>query len=169
MSKPVLIVALVLVVLALWLVRARAVSAAASAPEKFPVQLSDEEWKSRLPEPAYRILRHESTERPGTSPLDHEMREGEFRCAGCQNVLFSSSDKFNSGTGWPSFVRPANEKSVGSKTDYALLAPRTEVHCSQCGGHLGHLFSDGPTPTGKRYCINGGALTFVPKEEILSH
>ena len=169
MSKPFLIVALVVVALALWMLRARTVSVASTPVENFPVQLSDQEWKARLPEPAYRILRHESTERAGTSALDHEKREGEFRCTGCQNLLFSSSDKFNSGTGWPSFVRPANTNSVGSKTDYALLVPRTEVHCSQCGGHLGHVFADGPAPTGKRYCINGGALTFVAREETPSH
>lgn len=167
MGKTVM-VALAVLLLAWWAWKLRGPGSQPGMTESFPVQFSDEEWKARLPDSAYRILRHESTERAGTSPLNHEKRQGEFRCAGCDNVLFLSTDKFDSGTGWPSFVRPADPQCVGGKTDYRLIAPRTEVHCARCGGHLGHVFGDGPPPTGKRYCINGGALLFKPSEETLS-
>ncbi len=128
----------------------------------FDYSLTDTEWKAKLSPESYRVLRHEATERPNTSALNHEKRAGEFDCAGCGNPLFLSADKFDSGTGWPSFTRPARTEAVGSRTDVKLLIPRAEVHCARCGGHLGHVFNDGPAPTGKRYCINGAALAFQP-------
>lgn len=133
----------------------------ATAKARFAVTFSDTEWKKRLSPAAYRVLRQEDTERPFTSPLNNEKRKGNFVCAGCQTRLFSSSTKFESGTGWPSFYAPL-AGGVGTRTDYKIGIPRTEVHCARCGGHLGHVFDDGPKPTGKRYCMNGGAMTFVP-------
>ncbi len=133
----------------------------AGAAENFPFKLTDAEWKKRLSPAAYRTLRHEATETPYTSPLNGEKRKGVFSCAGCALPLFSSATKFESGTGWPSFWQPL-KGAVGTKTDYLLGAPRTEVHCRRCGGHLGHVFDDGPKPTGKRYCMNGVAMTFKP-------
>ncbi len=132
----------------------------AAAKAKYAVTFSDAEWKKRLSPAAYRVLRQEDTERPYTSPLDKEKRKGMFVCAGCSQRLFSSSTKFDSGTGWPSFYQPLNG-GVGTKTDYKIGLPRTEVHCARCGGHLGHVFDDGPKPTGKRYCMNGVAMKFV--------
>jgi peptide-methionine (R)-S-oxide reductase len=131
----------------------------AAAAERFPVTRTDADWKARLSPAAYRVLRHEDTERPGSSPLNAEHRAGIFACAGCAQPLFSSRTKFDSGTGWPSFWAPLPH-AVASRTDYKLVFPRTEVHCDQCGGHLGHVFDDGPKPTGKRYCMNGAALSF---------
>lgn len=130
-------------------------------PEIRPIDLSDAEWKQRLTPAQYDILRHEGTEPPFQSPLNNEKRGGTFVCAGCDLELFPSRFKFDSGTGWPSFydVIPGH---VETKTDYKLLAPRTEYHCAQCGGHHGHVFNDGPQPTGLRYCNNGAALKFVP-------
>jgi peptide-methionine (R)-S-oxide reductase len=125
----------------------------------YAVERSDAEWKKRLSPAAYAVLRHEATERPWTSPLNKEKRNGVFACAGCGQPLFLSRTKFESGTGWPSFWAPIRG-AVGTKTDRTLMMPRTEVHCSRCGGHLGHVFDDGPRPTGKRYCINGVALSF---------
>lgn len=133
----------------------------AEAAQKFEFVLSDAEWKRRLPYPAYATLRREATERPFTSPLLEEHRKGIFSCAGCALPLFSSTTKFDSGTGWPSFWQPL-ANAVGTKTDNAIGLPRTEVHCRRCGGHLGHVFDDGPKPTGKRYCMNGVAMTFKP-------
>ena len=133
--------------------------------EKFAVTKTDAEWKEQLSPKAYRVLRHHDTERPNTSPLNKVKEPGDFLCAGCDQVLFSTEHKFDSGTGWPSFYQPANDKALGSKTDYKLVLARTEVHCSRCGGHLGHVFSDGPKPTGKRYCINGVSLKFKPKKK----
>jgi peptide-methionine (R)-S-oxide reductase len=127
----------------------------------YEVTHSDEEWKKLLSPAAYQVLRHEDTEAPGTSPLNKEHRKGIFACAGCALDLYSSDTKFDSGTGWPSFYRPLNN-AVATKTDRTLGMARTEVHCSRCGGHLGHVFDDGPRPTGLRYCMNGVALTFKP-------
>ena len=127
--------------------------------ESFEITLSDEEWQKRLSPEAYQVLRHEATERAGSSPLDHEKRAGTFHCAGCDLPLFSSETKYDSGTGWPSFWQPL-ENAVGTKEDPGLFGSRTEVHCRRCGGHLGHVFDDGPEPTGKRYCMNGVALAF---------
>jgi len=124
-------------------------------------QLSDSEWRARLTPPAYAVLRQHGTEWAFSSPLDHEKRAGVYDCAGCQLALFSSKTKFDSGTGWPSFYEPLPH-AVGTSKDYSILEPRTEVHCSRCGGHLGHVFDDGPKPTGLRYCINGVALDFKP-------
>jgi peptide-methionine (R)-S-oxide reductase len=136
---------------------------AISAPKqtRFEVTLTDAEWRKRLSPAAYATLRQAATERPFSSPLDKEKRAGTFACAGCELPLFASRTKFNSGTGWPSFYKPL-PNAVATKTDNELGYPRTEVHCRRCGGHLGHVFDDGPLPTGKRYCMNGVALTFVP-------
>lgn len=131
-----------------------------AAPGKFEFTLSDAEWKKRLSPAAYATLRKAATERAGTSPLNNEHRAGTFVCAGCALPLFASNTKFDSGTGWPSFWRPL-PNAVRTRTDYEIGDARTEVHCRRCGGHLGHVFDDGPRPTGKRYCMNGVALAFV--------
>ena len=127
----------------------------------FPVSKSDAEWRKQLTAEQYYILRQEGTERPFTSPLDKEKRKGTFVCAADGNPLYASATKFDSGTGWPSFWRPL-KGAIGTSTDYKLGYPRTEVHCARCGGHLGHVFNDGPQPTGNRYCMNGSAMKFVP-------
>ncbi len=135
--------------------------ASAAPAGRFPVTLSDAQWKARLSPAAYRVLRHEETERAGSSLLDREKRRGTFVCAGCNSPVYRSVDKFDSGTGWPSFTRPIAGR-VATKSDRTwYLAERTEVHCARCGGHLGHVFDDGPKPTGKRYCMNGAAMKFV--------
>ena len=128
--------------------------------EIFPYQLSDEQWKQKLTPDAYRVLRKAGTERSGSSPLDREKRKGAFHCKGCDHPLFASNAKFDSGTGWPSFFKAINDKAVGFSADSALFYTRTEEHCANCGGHLGHIFDDGPKPTGKRHCINGVAMVF---------
>ena len=140
-------------------VNGRGSSSAAMAARTFPIQKTDDAWKGELTSEQYRILRGHSTERPHSSPLNNEKRHGVFVCAGCGNELFASRTKFESGTGWPSFWEPLPD-AVGTSADRTLLMMRTEVHCARCGGHLGHVFDDGPRPTGLRYCINGAALTF---------
>ncbi|MEO1241769.1 MAG: peptide-methionine (R)-S-oxide reductase MsrB [Pseudomonadota bacterium] len=133
----------------------------ATIPDYDKWQLSEKEWKERLSPEAYAVLRKEATERPGSSPLDNEEREGVFACAGCGFDLFQSGQKFDSGTGWPSFFDYI-PGALGLKRDFRLIVPRTEYHCARCGGHQGHVFKDGPAPTGLRYCNNGVALTFKP-------
>ena len=127
----------------------------------FEVAYPDEEWRRRLTTEQYYVLRAHGTERAGTSPLNGEKRAGAYHCAGCDLPLFSSETKFESGTGWPSFWAPL-ENAIGTSEDRSLFMTRTEVHCRRCGGHLGHVFEDGPPPTGLRYCMNGVALKFVP-------
>lgn len=131
--------------------------------QRFPVEKSEDEWRRELTPEQYHVLREHGTERAGSSPLNAEHREGTYYCAGCGQALFDSEAKFDSGTGWPSFFRPL-QGAVGTSEDYRLSMRRTEVHCSRCGGHLGHVFPDGPEPTGLRYCMNGVALRFEPKK-----
>lgn len=123
---------------------------------------SAEEWRARLTPAQYAVLRAHGTERPGSSPLNQEKRAGVFHCAGCGQALFSSATKYESGSGWPSFFEPLPE-AVATRQDRSAFMTRTEVHCHRCGGHLGHVFDDGPQPTGLRYCMNGVALAFKPK------
>ena len=135
----------------------------AEAEETYPVQHSEEEWRQKLTPGQFAVLRKHGTERAGTSPLNQEKRDGVFICAGCGQKLFASDTKFESGTGWPSFYAPL-EGAVDTTEDRSLFMTRTEVHCSRCGGHLGHVFPDGPRPTGQRYCMNGAAMGFEPPE-----
>jgi peptide-methionine (R)-S-oxide reductase len=127
------------------------------------IEKSDAEWRRDLTAEQYRVLRKHGTERAGTSPLNNEHRDGTFRCAGCGEPLFSSATKFDSGTGWPSFYQPI-DGAVGVSTDRSFIMTRTEVHCARCEGHLGHVFPDGPAPTGQRYCMNGVAMRFEPDD-----
>jgi len=128
----------------------------------YPVAKSDEEWRKTLSPDQYRVLREHGTERAGTSPLNAEKRKGIFLCAGCGMPLFDSNTKYESGSGWPSFYAP-REEAIETTVDKSHLMTRTEVHCANCGGHLGHVFPDGPNPTGERYCMNGAALKFEQK------
>ena len=134
-----------------------------SPGKSFLVALSEEEWRGKLSAGQYRVLREHGTERAGSSPLDKQYGPGVYRCAGCGQPLFSSDAKFDSRTGWPSFSAPLDE-AVETDTDRSLFMTRTEVHCSRCGGHIGHVFDDGPEPTGQRYCMNGVSLDFHPGE-----
>ncbi|WP_374449115.1 peptide-methionine (R)-S-oxide reductase MsrB [Stella sp.] len=128
----------------------------------FPVAMAEEDWRRCLAPDAFRVLREHGTEPPHSSPLDGERRPGRFLCAGCGQPLFDAADKFDGGTGWPSFCRPL-ECAVGRADDGVEATAGTEVHCANCGGHLGHVFADGPPPTGLRYCVNGVAMTFEPQ------
>ena len=145
----------------LGLVDRRGSRALAAATAPFEVAHTDAEWQKLLTANQYAVLRHEGTERPFSSPLNDEHRAGLFACAGCALDLFSSKTKFESGTGWPSFWQPL-ARAVGERSDSTFGISRTEVHCRRCGGHLGHVFDDGPRPTGLRYCMNGAAMTFNP-------
>lgn len=131
------------------------------ADAAYPYRLTDAQWRAKLSPWGYKVLRQQATEYPFSSPLNKEHRPGTFSCAGCAQKLFDAKTKFDSGTGWPSFWAPL-PKAVGTSRDFDLGYPRTEVHCARCGGHLGHVFDDGPKPTGKRYCMNGVALSFQP-------
>jgi peptide-methionine (R)-S-oxide reductase len=135
---------------------------AQASEESFEFTLTEAQWRERLSPQAYAVLREEATERAGTSPLNQEKRAGTYHCAGCELPLFDAASKYESGTGWPSFYQPLAD-AVGEREDRGWLMSRTEVHCRRCGGHLGHVFSDGPPPTGLRYCMNGVALKFVPE------
>ena len=130
--------------------------------ERFPVEKTDDEWRRELTPAAYYVLREHGTERAGSSPLNNEKRKGIFVCAACGQALFDSDTKYESGTGWPSFWKPL-DNAVGTRIDRSYFMVRTEVHCAQCGSHLGHVFADGPRPTGLRYCMNGVALKFRPE------
>ncbi len=143
------------------LAHAASAGAAPQTPEKFEVTMTDAEWRKKLTPAQYSVLRQEGTERPFSSPLNDEHRKGIFSCAGCQLDLFSSNTKFDSGTGWPSFWAPLTN-AVGTTSDRTFGMLRTAVHCHRCGGHLGHVFDDGPKPTGLRYCMNGVAMNFRP-------
>ena len=135
----------------------------ATSKNQYEIQKSEQEWKETLTPEQFKVLRKHGTERAGTSPLDKNYEEGTYVCAGCGQPLFTSETKFNSGTGWPSFYQPI-EGAIDTTTDRSLFMTRTEVHCSRCGGHLGHVFGDGPKPTGQRYCMNGVSLDFSPEE-----
>ena len=135
-----------------------------TAAKTFEVQKSDAEWRQQLGPEAFYVLRQHGTERAGTSPLDKTYAPGTYLCAGCSTPLFPSATKFDSGTGWPSFYAPL-ETAVETSVDRSLFMTRTEVHCARCGGHLGHVFDDGPQPTGQRYCMNGVALKFEPESK----
>ncbi len=135
---------------------------ATSNTEKFEVNKTEEEWRKTLTPEQFRVLRKHGTERAGTSPLDKNYADGTYVCAGCGQPLFRSETKFNSGTGWPSFYAPI-EGAISTSVDKSFFMTRVEVHCSRCGGHLGHVFEDGPAPTGQRYCMNGVAMEFTPE------
>ncbi|MGE0154493.1 MAG: peptide-methionine (R)-S-oxide reductase MsrB [Reyranellaceae bacterium] len=134
-----------------------------SIEQHSPVEKTDADWRRELTPQQYQVLRQHGTERAGTSPLNSEKRAGTFKCAGCGAELFSSDAKYESGSGWPSFFQPLDQEAVGTTTDRSHGMVRTEAHCAKCGGHLGHVFPDGPRPTGLRYCMNGLSLKFEPK------
>ncbi|HSM82804.1 MAG TPA: peptide-methionine (R)-S-oxide reductase MsrB [Nodosilinea sp.] len=134
----------------------------ATTNEQFTVTKTEAEWREQLTPEQFRVLRQHGTERAGSSPLDKVYEPGTYRCAACETPLFTAETKFNSGTGWPSFYAPI-EGAIGTTTDRSFFMTRTEVHCGTCGGHLGHVFPDGPAPTGQRYCMNGVSLEFVPE------
>jgi peptide-methionine (R)-S-oxide reductase len=129
------------------------------------IEKTDAEWQKTLTPEQFRVLRKHGTEPAGTSALNHEKREGIFHCAGCGAELFDAGTKYESGSGWPSFYAPKDKDAVGTTSDRSMLMERTEVHCTKCGGHLGHVFADGPNPTGLRYCMNGAALDFEPEKK----
>ena len=135
-----------------------------TSDKQFEINKTEQEWKESLTPEQFNVLRKHGTERAGTSPLDKEYGEGVYKCAACGKILFTSETKYNSGTGWPSFYKPI-EGAIETSVDRSLFMTRTEVHCSCCGGHLGHVFGDGPKPTGQRYCMNGVSLEFIPKGE----
>lgn len=135
-----------------------------TSESQYEVQKTEQEWKETLSSEQFRVLRKHGTERAGTSPLDKNYDEGTYLCAGCGQPLFTSETKFDSGTGWPSFYKPL-EAAIDTTVDRSLFMSRTEVHCSRCGGHLGHVFGDGPKPTGQRYCMNGVSLKFTPEQK----
>lgn len=140
--------------------------ARASSPV-IKVDLSADSWRGKVSDEAWDVLFREGTERPGSSPLNDEKRDGTFLCAACYLPLFSSEHKYESGTGWPSFTQPIQDEHIGTKRDFKLIIPRTEYHCARCGGHQGHVFNDGPSPQGERWCNNGVALRFVVRGETL--
>ena len=144
--------------------RGGSVATPEAEPERFEVSHSDAEWRERLAPEAFNVLRRHGTEAPGSSPLDREYRPGTFTCAGCALPLFDAATKFDSGTGWPSFYAPRREAVETSEDASLFFGARTEVHCRRCGGHLGHVFNDGPRPTGARFCMNGVALSFSPSD-----
>ena len=144
-------------------IRWRGATAKAATEGQFEITRTPEEWRKLLTPEQYAVLREEDTERAFTSPLNNEKRKGTFVCAGCDLPLFASETKFDSGTGWPSFYAPL-DNAIGTSEDRSLFFTRTEVHCRRCGGHLGHVFEDGPPPTGLRYCMNGVAMQFVPAD-----
>ncbi len=139
-----------------------ACGAAPAQAKSFRVSKTEAQWRQKLTKSEFYVLRDAGTERAFTSPLDNEKRKGTFVCAGCGNAVYSSFHKYDSGTGWPSFYKAVDAGAIGTTTDYKIGFPRTEVHCADCGGHLGHIFGDGPKPTGKRHCINGVAMDFIP-------
>lgn len=151
----------------LWLQGCGDSASAGEASAFKPLELSERQWREILSREQYRILRREGTERAFSSPLDREYRDGTYVCAGCFLPLFSSAHKYDSGTGWPSFWQPVNELHIGTRRDFRMIIPRTEYHCARCGGHQGHVFDDGPEPTGQRWCNNGLALEFIPAGEAL--
>ena len=167
LSRRRLLAGLALAAPALWLggCRSDAMSSqtSASGADFDPLELSEARWRELLSNEAFAVLRRDGTEPAFSSPLDKEWRDGTYVCAGCNLALFASAHKYDSGTGWPSFWKPINDSHVGTQRDFKLIIPRTEYHCARCNGHQGHVFNDGPDPTGQRWCNNGVALNFVPE------